>query len=112
MYRGMVDEKRSREKREAWIRELEVREVEDGRERERRRRERERRSRGDGAAVVGASAGAGGEEGEEMKAVEKAREVASGAVNSSPLETGRLRELVTGRGILGQAMALWWRGGD
>lgn len=53
-----------------------------------------------------------------IMAIEGARQAGNGAVkgstavnsavNSSPLEDGRLRELVGGRGILGQAMALWW----
>jgi len=104
-YRGLLDEKRSREKREAWIRELEIREVEDERERERRRNRRKML--------------AGGGEVEEEKgiagmAVEGARQAAgaglsgSSTTNPSPLEQRRLRELVGGRGILGQAMALWW----
>ena len=103
-YRGLLDEKRSREKREAWIRELEIREVEDERERERRRNRRK--------GIAGA--GEGEEEGVTGLAVEGARQAAgaglsgSSTTNPSPLEQSRLRELVAGRGILGQAMALWW----
>ena len=99
-----MDEKRSREKREAWIRELEIREVEDERERERRRNRRR--------MIAGGAEGE--EEGVETMAVEGARQAAgaglagSGTTNPSPLEQSRLRELVGGRGILGQAMALWW----
>lgn len=64
--------------------------------------------------------GAGGsaeleeEEGIAGMVVEGARQAAgvglagSGTTNPSPFEQSRLRELVGGRGILGQAMALWW----
>lgn len=107
-YRGLVDEKRAREKKEAWIRELEIREMEDERERVRRRERRRRASAGVGLGEE--------EERERMLAVEGARDVAAGSVgggggsnlNSSPMEMDRLRGLVGGRGILGQAMGLWW----
>jgi hypothetical protein len=105
-YRGLLDEKRSKEKREAWIRELEIREVEDERERERRRERRRRMGAGGGVEVE--------EEGMASMAVEGAKQAAgaglsgSSTTNPSPFEQRRLRELVGGRGILGQAMALWW----
>lgn len=108
-YRGLIDEKRAREKKEAWIRELEIREAEDERERV-RRRERRRRA---GLSEVDLEA-----EDARTMAVEGARDVAQGSVvngsnlNSSPLETARLAGLVGGKGILGQAMGLWWSSKD
>jgi len=108
-YRGLVDEKRAREKKEAWIRELEIREAEDERERV-RRRERRRRAGLTGAELE--------DENARMMAVEGARDIAAGSVvdgsnsNSSPLDKERLAELVRGKGILGQAMSLWWSSKD
>jgi len=104
-----VDEKRAREKKEAWIRELEIREMEDERERV-RRRERRRRAGLNTAELE--------EEDARIMAVEGARDVAGATVgggsnlNSSPMEMERLGELIGGKGILGQAMGLWWSSKD
>jgi hypothetical protein len=100
-YRGLVDEKKAKEKREAWIRELEIREMEDEREREKRRRRR----RGESEMIA--------DEDIAVKAVDGAREASQGGVggspiNSSPLDSKRLGDLVAGRGIIGEAMKLWW----
>lgn len=114
LYRGLLDEKRAREKREAWIRELEIRDAEDEREREKRRKRRqglnemtEEDIEAQERALMAMEGARQGGQGAVRGSTAVSEAVTLGA-NSSPFEDGRLRELVGGRGILGQAMALWW----
>lgn len=93
MYQGLLGEKRAREKREAWIRELEARDREE--EVERRKRAARR-------------AGLSDEQYETMRA---ARDAAEGKViNPSPADGGMgVRRLLMGQGVLERAMGAWWR---
>lgn len=96
MYQGLLGEKRAREKKEAWIRELEARDREEEVER------RKRAARRAGISM------------EEFGAIEAARQAAEGGTtNLSLVDDGvGLRRLLTGRGVLDRAMAVWWgRGG-
>lgn len=94
MYQGLLGEKRAREKREAWIRELEARDREE--EVERRRRAARR-------------AGLSDEQYEVVRAAREAEKLA----NSSPVDGGvGVRRLLVGGGVLERAMGAWWgRGG-
>ncbi|KAI9652373.1 MAG: Respiratory supercomplex factor 1, mitochondrial [Alyxoria varia] len=86
-YQGLLSEKRAQEKRDAWIRELEVRDEEDSKERERRQeRRRVRREM----------------EGKEGVQVE-------GSEAQSPMRDEDWMRLVGGGRILGSAMLLWNR---
>lgn len=87
-YQGLLGEKRAREKKEAWIRELEARDREEEVERKKRAARKEKMKE-KGAAVATAE--------------EKGKE------SPSPMDEGDLRSLLTGSRILGPAMAGWWR---
>ncbi|KAI9725477.1 MAG: Respiratory supercomplex factor 1, mitochondrial [Chrysothrix sp. TS-e1954] len=88
-YQGLLSEKKAKEKRDAWIRELEARDKDDQGERERRRKLKElRRER-------------------ELEMAE-AEESDRAQVNSA-MSPQQLRDLVPGSSILGPAMWLWRR---
>lgn len=97
-YQGLLGEKRAREKKEAWIRELEARDREDELERQKTRARRESRRNAEAALRNG--------EGEGAQAVNAVRVV--GDSNSSAMDKGDLSELLSGSRILSSAMSLWW----
>lgn len=92
MYQGLLGEKRAREKKEAWIRELEIRDREDEIERKRRALRRQRLAAGMPPDL---------EEEEE-----------EGTLNTSLVEGEGVRGLLAGRGVLAQAMCAWWGRND
>lgn len=97
-YQGLLGEKRAREKKEAWIRELEARDREDELERQKTRARRESRRNAEAALRNG--------DGEGAQAVNAVRVV--GDSNSSAMDKRDLSELLSGSRILSSAMSLWW----
>ena len=89
-YEGLLGQKRAQEKKDAWIRELEARDLEETEERARRARRREARRQGKGPEEI--ERAAVGELEEELR---------------SPLPED-LRGLIRTSSILGPAMGLWW----
>lgn len=83
-YQGLLGEKRAKEKRDAWIRELEVRDQEEEEERKLRRARRQDRE----AAMAAAAT--------------------STTDNNSAMSGRDMRGLLVGSHILGPAMGLWW----
>jgi len=83
-YQGLMGEKRAKEKKDAWIRELEVRDKIEEEERVLRRARRQERD----AAAASISL--------------------SESDNNSALSGSDVRSLLVGSSILGPAMGLWW----
>lgn len=98
-YQGLLGEKRAREKKEAWIRELEARDREDELERQSRRASKESRRNAEAAMRQDA-----------MVDRETGLSEGSGtSSNSSALDMSDMRRLLTASDILAPAMSLWWR---
>jgi len=96
-YQGLLGEKRAKEKKEAWLRELEARDREDELERQSRRARRESRR---GIEAMPPS--------EDDAGTQAVAAVNGGTQNSSALATRDLRALLfASSNILGPAMSLW-----
>lgn len=96
-YQGLLGEKRAREKKEAWLRELEARDREDELERQSRRARRESRR---GIEAMSSD--------DENAGTQTVAAVGGGVQNSSALATRDLRALLfASSNILGPAMSLW-----
>lgn len=86
-YQGLLGEKRAKEKRDAWIRELEIRDKEEEAERVLRRARKQEREAARATAAI---------------------PVAPQADNHSAMNGQDMRGLLMGSQILGPAMNLWW----